>query len=101
MAISTTWLPRRQLFALLVLVAFVFATTDFLSHVDVEAHGSHGKVHCELCLAWSGGAVSPSPPAITSAFVLLARLPPCERFISAPTRRLLTAHRSRAPPQSI
>jgi hypothetical protein len=98
---SATKLRRRQFFALLMLVAFVFTTTDFLSHVDVKAHSSHGKVHCELCLAWSGGTVSPSVPDIVAAFALLARLPPGVRFTSAPARRLLTAHRSRAPPRSI
>ena len=90
---------HQQLVVVLMIAALLFATTEFLSHVDTKAQGSRHATHCELCLAWGSGAASPAAPALAVRFVLLARLAYLDRDVPAPTqRRLARAHRSRAPP---
>ena len=89
---------RRRMLAMLMVVALLFATTEFLSHIDTPARGPTHATHCELCLAWSGGAASPATPAWVVRSALLTRLPNVMKSVPAPARRLARAHRSRAPP---
>jgi len=97
-AISST---RKHLLAVLMAAVFAFATTVCLAHIDTKSHGSSSAPHCEICLAWSGGTVSPSIPDVVPAFVSLAWLVPYANFQSAWVHRQRSSHRSRAPPQHI
>ena len=88
----------KRWLAVLMITALTFATTSYLSHVDVKAHGSSSAPHCEICLAWGGGAHSHPDPDLVPTFVSVSRDAPAAFSASTWVPRRISAHRSRAPP---
>ena len=91
----------KRWLAVLMIAALTFATTSYLSHVDVKAHESSSAPHCEICLAWAGGALSRPDTDLVPAFMSLSTDVPAALFADIWVPRRISAHRSRAPPQHL
>jgi hypothetical protein len=88
----------KRWLAVLMIAALTFATTSYLSHVDVKAHGSSSAPHCEICLAWAGGALSQPDTDLVPPFMSVSTDAPAALSASIWVPRRISAHRSRAPP---
>lgn len=89
----------KRWLAVLVIAALAFATTSYLSHVDAKAHDSSSAPHCEICLAWGGGALSQPDADLVPAFTFVSTAVPAALSASIWVPRRISAHRSRAPPE--
>jgi hypothetical protein len=93
---------RRQLIALLGVVALLLATTLYGAHLHHPSLNPDRAVHCDLCPQLGGTSGPPASPALVSriapVLVGLQAIPSSAAVFSHEPPR---SHRSRAPPFSL
>jgi hypothetical protein len=91
--------PRKPTLILLVLLAFVAATSAFVGHVHEDPAHEHGRAQhdCELCLQLGGG-IAPAGELLAAGVPapIATRTPP--RVGQQACREPKKTHPPRAPP---